>query len=241
MKILAIGNSFSQDALRYLYGIARCAGDDFEIVNLYVPGCTLEMHYRFMLSGEKQYGLHFNGIPTGFSMSLREALLSRQWDVITLQQQSIRSANWTTFEPFASELYAYVKKCAPTAKILLHQIWPVEDGSVRLANAGYNSAREMFLDIEDAYARCNALLGTVGIIPSGKLMVQLLDNGVETIHRDGLHITKGLGRYAAGLLWYRCLTGRTVAENTFCDFDEPISDAHIRLAKSLVDGFAPVL
>lgn len=241
MRILTIGNSFSEDATRYLHQIARADGQEIEIVNLFVPGCTLEMHYRHMLADAQVYDLIFNGQRTGFKVSIKQAILSRQWDVVTMQQQSIRSADWSTFQPFADELYAYVKKCAPTAKVLLHQIWPVEDGSARLANAGYQSARNMFVDIEDSYNRCHAALGTVGIIPSGKLLMQLLDGGVETVHRDGLHITKGLGRYAVGLLWYRCLTGRTVAENTFCDFDEPVAEEHIRLAKTCVDAFTPVL
>ena len=241
MRLLTIGNSFSEDATRYLHQISRTMGKEIEIVNLYVPGCTLEMHYRHMLADAQVYEFIFNGQRTGFKLSIKQAILSRLWDVVTLQQQSIRSASWPTFEPFASELYAYVKKCAPTAKVLLHAIWPVEDGSERLANAGYQSARQMFVDIEDSYNRCHALLGTDGIIPSGALLIKLMDRGIEKVHRDGLHVTKGLGRYALGLLWYRCLTGKTVADVPFSDFDEPVTEEEIRIAKECVDSFPTVL
>ena len=50
MRVLAIGNSYSQDATRYLYGIARAGGVDVKVVNLYIGGCSLSRHYRNMLS-----------------------------------------------------------------------------------------------------------------------------------------------------------------------------------------------
>lgn len=44
LKILAIGNSFSEDATRYLHQLANAAGIDTKIVNLYIGGCPLERH-----------------------------------------------------------------------------------------------------------------------------------------------------------------------------------------------------
>ena len=46
MKILAIGNSFSQDATRYLQDIAASAGENLFVRNLYIGGCSLEMHAK---------------------------------------------------------------------------------------------------------------------------------------------------------------------------------------------------
>ncbi|MBQ7726439.1 MAG: DUF4886 domain-containing protein, partial [Clostridia bacterium] len=42
MKVLSIGNSFSQDAQRYLHGIARADHTEMRAVNLYIGGCSLE-------------------------------------------------------------------------------------------------------------------------------------------------------------------------------------------------------
>lgn len=36
MKVLAIGNSFSNDAMRYLHGIAKADGLDMKTVNLFI-------------------------------------------------------------------------------------------------------------------------------------------------------------------------------------------------------------
>lgn len=241
MRVLSIGNSFSQDATRYLHRIAAADKVDLETVNLYIPGCPLERHYRNMLSGERVYDLHYNGQATGFKVSMEEALLSRKWDVITLQQQSVSSPHWDTFEPYITALYDYVKECSPKAKILLHQTWALESGSDRLAATGFESYDAMFEKIEDSYARCHTLLENEGIIPSGRLIADMLHQGIESMHRDGLHVTKGFGRYALGLLWYRMLTGNSVTANSFCDFDEPVTEAEIQMVKAYVDSLTPVL
>ena len=44
MNILAIGNSFSQDATRYLKQIGDSSLTDLYVVNLYIGGCPLERH-----------------------------------------------------------------------------------------------------------------------------------------------------------------------------------------------------
>ena len=55
MRILTIGNSFSEDATRYLSQIAKAQGVNFEVVNLMIGGCSLERHYRNMLDDKKDY------------------------------------------------------------------------------------------------------------------------------------------------------------------------------------------
>ena len=237
MNILAIGNSFSQDATRYLHQIAAADGVTLHVANLYIGGCSLERHYRNMLSGERAYELQYDGHLTGFHVSLQEALLNRPWDVVTLQQASPCSTDKDTYFPYIAELYAYVKKCVPKAKILIHQTWAYEDGSDRLYNvAHFDTAAEMFAAVEDAYAFAAHAIGADSIIPSGKLFRSLLDNGIEKIHRDTYHASLGLGRYALGLLWYRTLTGNSVAGNDFHHFDVPISSEDIRIAKACVDA-----
>ena len=91
MNILSIGNSFSQDAQRYLHQIAKAGGVNLNAFNLYIGGCSLSSHYRNMLSEERAYTLEMNGQSTDFYVSLKEALLNRNWDVVTIQQVSHES------------------------------------------------------------------------------------------------------------------------------------------------------
>ncbi len=241
MRVLSISNSFGVDANRYLHQIAKAGGDRLEVVTLYIGGCTMERHYRNMLSGVAAYAMYYNGQNTGFFVSMEQALLSRKWDVIVLQQQSGSSAHPDSFQPYDAALYNYVKECAPKAKILLQQTWAYEDGSQMLEKTGYSSTGAMFSDVERSYEMCHKRLGTDGIIPSGKLFISLLDSGINQLHRDSFHASYGLGRYALGLLWYRMLTGKQVADNPFCDLDEPATPEQMAAARSCVDSFEPIL
>ena len=236
MNVLAIGNSFSEDATRYLHQIARTDRENIQVVSLYIGGCSLERHYRNMLSGERAYELQYNGQKTGFPVSLSEALLNRRWDVVTLQQQSLRSASKDTYYPYVTDLVAFVRKCAPKAKIYFHQTWGYEDGSAMLANTSYKSFKEMSSDIFKAYADVAKENNADGIIPCGEVMASLLDNGIPKIHRDTFHASFGIGRYALALTWYATLTGRSVLDNTFSDFDEYIADSDIQTVKKCVEN-----
>lgn len=241
MNVLAIGNSFAVDANTYLHQIARAAGESINVATLYIGGCPLEKHYRYMLGDKRSYELYFNGYGTGFRVSIAEALLSRPWDVVTLQQASQDSTKPETYEPYATALADFVRRCVPKAKLLIHQTWAYEQGSEKLHTLmGYEKAEDMFADIEAAYEQCAQRLGADGIIPAGKLFMELLHSGIEKVHRDAFHATKGLGRYALGLLWLRMLTGKSVADNSFCDFCETVSPKEMEIAKRCVDSFSPI-
>ena len=236
MRVLAISNSFGVDANRYLHQIARSAGVKLDVCTLYIGGCPLELHYRNMLGEKEAYDLYFNGFNTGFKTSIPEALLSGHWDVVTIQQASFYSPKPDTYTPYAEELYDYIKTCQPKAKVLIHQTWAYEDGSEKLANLGYETAKAMFADIQKAYQQCCETIGADGIIPCGQLMMGLLDNGIEKVHRDTFHASLGLGRYAQGLLWFKTLTGKSVMEIDYNDFDEEVTPEQIAIAKKVVEA-----
>ena len=56
IKVLAIGNSFSQDGVeQYLYELAEAQGDSLIIGNAYIGGCSIDRHYENLLSGKPEY------------------------------------------------------------------------------------------------------------------------------------------------------------------------------------------
>ena len=235
MHVLAIGNSFSQDATRYLHQIAKADHYDLTVVNLYIGGCSLSQHYENMQKDAKNYSMEFNGESTGFFVSIREALLSNEWDYVTLQQVSHFSHRYDSYQPYLNELSAYVRQLSPKAGQLIHQTWAYEQGSARLTEElGYEDQKKMYLDLAAAYEKAALDIGAEFIIPSGAAFQELLSRGIEKVHRDTFHATLGLGRYTLGLLWYKALTGRNIMDNSFCDFDEPVSDAEIWTAKQTV-------
>ena len=240
MNVLAIGNSFSRDATRYLHQIARADGVKLDVCNLFIGGCPLEKHFRNMYSEDDAYELDYNGQMTTFKVSLKQALLNRSWDIVTLQQSSINSFVKESYFPYITLLADYVKTLCPKAKIVIHQTWAYENGGKSMLKTPFSDHHEMLDAVKNAYAQVAKEVPSEGIIPSGELLGFLLKNGVPSVHRDGHHTTKGLGRYAMGLLWYHMLTGAAVKDNTFCDFDEPVDAQHILLAKQFVDSRTPI-
>ena len=72
IQVLSIGNSFSQDAQRYLHDVAKSEGVALETVNLYIGGCSLERHYRNMKGDYREYSLEMNGHTAGgFFVSIK--------------------------------------------------------------------------------------------------------------------------------------------------------------------------
>ena len=234
MQVLSIGNSFSFDGQRYVNGIAHADGVDVQTFNLLIGACSLEQHYRNMLSELPAYELAMNGKGTGFKVSIKDALLSRAWDVVTVQQNSANSFNYDTYQPYLNALVDYVRHCCPKTKIVLHQTWAYNPTCVFVNPGGrFDTHQAMFSAAKVAYDLAAAEIKADKLIPSGAVFQELVAAG-ETVHRDTVHASLGIGRYALGLIWYAVLTGRDITNNTFCDFDQPITPEQMQKAKACV-------
>lgn len=231
-KILLISNSFGVDATRYLYGIARKAGEEVSVACLFVGGCSLYRHYRNMLSEEAAYQLHYNGHATPFRLSIKEALLADEWDIVTFQQASPKSGDFSTYEPFLTELSAYVKKYAPGAKQYIHAIWAWSDARLSLkAEAPYKTSAEMFAADHKAYAEAARAINADGFIPCTAAMEKLYSRIGDDTYRDGGHASHGVGRYMLALVWFGTLFGKSVEGIGFRDLDVEVSDEYIEIAE----------
>lgn len=238
INILSIGNSFSQDAHRYLHYLAKSEGEDIQSVNLYIGGCPLERHFRNMMGDKREYDLEINGNSTAFKMSIEEALLARSWDYVTLQQASHLSYNFESYVPYINELAEYVRMLCPKAKILIHQTWAYETGSERIKKYGFETYEEMFAQVKDSYDKAAKEIEADGIIPCGTVLQNALENGMEKVHRDTYHASFGAGRFMLALTWYKYLTGNSIDNVTFNMFDEEVMEEEYRIAiKSVNEAF----
>lgn len=234
MKILSIGNSFSQDAHRYLHEIAKKDGVEVKTVNLYIGGCSLRTHYINMIENKKEYSFCLNGFPVGIKVTIAEALCSDDWDIITLQQASHFSGFEDTYSPYIEALKDYAKKYCPRAKIFIHQTWAYANQEA-IIKRGYESDVQMFESLKSCYEKAVSLVNANGIIPCGEVMWRALHSGIEKVHRDDLHASKGIGRYMLALTWYKVLLGGDVTNNDFTDFDEPILEEERKIAIKTVN------
>lgn len=221
MEVLAIGNSFSQDALRYLSAIAAADSMQLNTANLYAHACSLEQHVNNAAHNARLYDYELNGRRAERKAGIREALSERKWDIVTLQQVSNLSVDYGTFQPYLNELAMLIKQLCPKAKLMLHQTWAYERGCERLMKeVGYASPQQMTEDIMAAYEAASIALMGAGIIPSGEAFMLAEDRGITGLHRDTFHASLGRGRYLLGMVWYMALTGRDIMQNTFCDLRE---------------------
>lgn len=238
MKVLSIGNSFSDDAQRYLREIAKSEGVELETLNLCIGGCSLERHAGNIKSGERAYLFHYNGdVEREDLISIDEGISMREWDIVTLQQVSVESFKEESFYPYIHEVADYVREKLPKAKIFIQKTWAYEHGCPRVLEVTGGHDADFMLDgIRRAYARAKREIGADGVIPSAELMELLYQNGASKIYRDTFHASYGLGRYALGLLWFKLLTGKSVLNNSFSELDEEVSESDLKIARKCADS-----
>lgn len=121
VRLLTIGNSFSQNATRHLGALAQAGGHELIHRPIVVGGASLELHAlkarRHAEDPAAKDGRYADGA------SLVELLVADTWDAVTIQQASIKSHDLATYTPFADELAALIRRLAPQARLHVHQTW----------------------------------------------------------------------------------------------------------------------
>ena len=222
IKILSIGNSFSNNAHTYLHAIAESAGVEIKNANLYIGGCSLERHVSNIRTNAAAYGYYINGASTGRRATVMEGLLEEKWDFVTLQQASHFSGLYPTYYPYIYELSDYVKKYAPDARQIIHQTWAYEKTATHPLFYRYNSNQQvMYAALVAAYNQAAKAIGA-DIIRCGELVQALrrdplfdIDNGGMQITGDGYHMSKPYGCYAVGAAWFVKLCGGDIFKANF--------------------------
>jgi hypothetical protein len=179
VKLLTVGNSFADDSMFYFPKIAEANGKKVELFKANLGGCSLERHVRHLTAYEADpknpegspYSSGFyppNGDPKTRKYSLREALESKKWDYVTIQQFSGDSFKPETFEPYAGTLVAYIRKYAPQAKIVILQTWAYREDYPGYGKDGF-SQEKMYEGLKAAYEKLAADYD-LQIIPVGHAM-----------------------------------------------------------------------
>ena len=220
VKILAIGNSFSVDAMRnHLYDVLKSADYDQVILgNLYVGGCSLDQHWGYISNQSGSYEYHKNDDNgewvTTYGTQALTALQDENWDVITVQQVSGNSGMPETYGNLQNIVnWVNQYKTNPDAKILWHMTWAYQQDSTHESFPNYNN---------DQMTMYNAIVNTVqntvlategidGIIPSGTAIQNLRGTALgDTLTADGYHLNDLHGDYTASLTWYAAITGEAL-------------------------------
>ena len=215
ISVLMIGNSFSVDAARYTHQLSLGSDVEIELGVLYVGGCSLEQHVNFIKEGSSPYEWFINGESTGRYISLKDALLMKKWDYITLQQVSVFSGLLDTFYPYINQLVEYVREYQEAATLVLHKTWPYETGFENTNFKHYQYDRKtMYTCINDAYEQVKKDLHINIVIRSGDIIESAIEKYGEHFHKDGFHLNDE-GRYLAALGFVHTFNGNKIISELY--------------------------
>ena len=246
IKILAIGNSFSRDATCFLHQVAKAAGVDTKVVNLYIDGCPLERHWITITKKRDYYQYHINGQVTDRYVSIDQALAEEDWDFVATQQASHDSGWMDTYEPFLGKLIDYIKEKVPGARFVLHQTWAYELDSNHDNFGRYNcNQTEMYEKLSNCY-KTMANKYDLPLIPCGDVIQKLrqtepfhVQTGGISLCRDGFHMSFVYGRYALACTWAKKLLQISLQDNTFIPATEyetvPADENLLALIRKVVE------
>ncbi|MDE6331075.1 MAG: DUF4886 domain-containing protein, partial [Muribaculaceae bacterium] len=111
-RILAIGNSFSEDALDYhFHKLCEAAGKKVIVGNLYIGGCPIDRHWLNARTDSAAYRFRRLGLDgatiEAHNVKLSDALGSDSWNFVSFQQASGVSGDYSSFSKLP-ELIRYV-------------------------------------------------------------------------------------------------------------------------------------
>jgi len=218
LRILTIGNSFSDDTMEYVYQIAKSAGvKKIELSNLYIGGCTLATHAANAKGDLPAYEYRTTNSRGGWSTvnnyKMSDAIRSKDWDFISMQQASGSSGIPRTYSDL-SYMIEYVRSLANDGAVLVwNMTWAYQQNSTHSEFTKYESDQmtmyEMILSAIGSKVDKQKEIKTVS--PTGTAIQNARTSFVgDNMTRDGYHLTYDLGRYAAGLTFFMALTGISV-------------------------------
>lgn len=112
LRVLSIGNSYSLDALSYVPFIMEAVAPQvyLKLGIMYIGGGSLEDFCNALDTNGFRYYWSYGAKPWDerLDVALPEVLESQPWDVITLQQQSNASRDYSTYQPYLNQLIAWL-------------------------------------------------------------------------------------------------------------------------------------
>lgn len=231
LKVLAIGNSFSNDTTHFLEDVAKAEGFETVLVgNLYISGCTLQTHAQNAAGNLPAYKFYMNydgEWKTIEDCTLEYALKNQPWDIITMQQGSTWSGKPETFEPHLTNLIKYVNenKTNPNARLAWNMTWAYQTDFEKDMFAQYARNQDIMY---------NAIISTVKstvqahkefsyIMPCGTAIQNARTSYVgDTLTRDGYHMSE-LGRVITSYTWLATFLNEPLTQINFTNVSDTLT------------------
>lgn len=237
LKVLDIGNSYTQDAQTYLPQIIQASGigTDFSLYRAFRPNGSFktwvdcwndaddETYNVAFCAGTQIGGISGNGYNNDGTL-FRKALQTVKWDIILIHQVSTYSNDYSLWEGhgaggYLQELIRLIRITNPQATIgylMTHSYrgsyWANSEGSSLLR----------WKNIAEATKQLKLEYDIDFIIPYGTAVQNLRASSLNDSYEfseDGTHMGAGLGDYVAGCCYFESLLapryGVSILGNTF--------------------------
>ena len=223
LKVLAIGNSFSEDAIeQHLSALARAEGLNVIICNMYIGGCSIERHVDNLRHNKPEYRYRkfdVDGKMTEkWNYTLETVLAEEEWDYVSLQQVS-QSSGMPESYVLLPELVEYVKARVPEDAVLMfHQTWAYAPKSNHGGFVNYDKDQmKMYNAIVKTVNQEAPKVGIKHIVPSGTAIQNARTSALgQDLTRDGFHLSFAHGRYIASCAWLESVLGVNPVGNKYC-------------------------
>lgn len=216
-RVLAIGNSFTDNATMYLPELVATFYPEgsVSVVKAVLANSSLQTHWENHESDARVYALWsaYDGRWCQYGeVTIDEAIEFAGWDMVIVQQVSSLSGDPESFQPYLGNLRRLIARHHPDAALGWQMTWAYASSAKRSAFAKYDNNRQtMYHAIEDALG---SLDGEVDfVIPSGRLIEMMRDTELNDdldLTADGFHLKHGLPSYALSCLWHEvCIKPHT--------------------------------
>lgn len=237
IKVLAIGNSFSVDAVEnYLHELGTAADMKVIIGNLYIGGAPLSLHIQNANEDAAKYSYRKIGLDgkkaVTQNVSISQALDDENWDYVSFQQVSSFSGKYDVIMESLSSLVHYVRaKVDPQTQFVYHQTWAYQHDSDHKGFAKYNRDQmTMYSAIVGATKKVHALGDFKYLIPAGTAIQNARTSSLgDTFTRDGYHLQLDYGRFTAACTWYEKIFNKDVRKNPYKP--EKVTELQAKIAK----------
>ena len=243
ISILAIGNSFSVDAMQYLWQILNEVGyKEIVLGNLYIGSCSLETHAWNFKNNSASYTYYTNDSgtwKTTESFAPLGALQERDWDYITMQQSSGKSGQAYTYAPYLDELISVVRTYCPDSELAWHMTWAYQADASHPDFVNYGRDQMTMYDAILSAVKTAVLPNDeiLKVIPNGTAIQNVRTSFIgDNVTRDGYHLSYDKGRYLAGLTYAKSLTGCDVYNIAYSPEAYTCSDKVKAAIKEAVDN-----
>lgn len=245
LKVLGIGNSFTMDAMEWLYKVAADYGiDNIVLGYAYKGGCSLETHWSYASNNTGGYTYYKNTADawtTKSAQKISTMLADEDWNLIVVQQVSHYSGMVDTFEPYLSNLIEYVneRKTNKYAQLAWHATWAYSETSTHSGYENYNSNQmTMYNAIVEASEYIKTLDEIDFIIPSGTAIQNGRSSYIKDskFTRDGYHLSYNLGRYIAAMTWFKKIFNVSLKSINWVPDKEAISSPYLKVVRESVEN-----